>query len=192
MSALIILGLKVPFKELWEKIGYQDRASCNCPSTMDEYTFCPYCGIRKYTKKVKMYRSRLTGEETTYRNIASLGNYLLMNKVDIYDSNPRGYTDDPVYIYLTEPLCYMEVSKTDPTFMDSFTNYTCELEELLKSIVGFDVWNQGKFGLWAFCKNTVVCSTEKQSHQKHDSNDEGSLDESRLRAFIIPLSPPLK
>jgi hypothetical protein len=191
MSAIIILGIKVPFKELWEKVGYQERPSCNCPTSSDDFSYCPYCGTRKYNKKVKLYRSRLTGEETTYRNISSLSNFLFINKIDIYDTNPRGYTDDPVYIYLTEPLCYMEVSKTDPTFMDSFTNYTCEIEELLKSIISYDVWNRGKFALWAFYKE---CPEDKviKRNEKNDISDESSFDESRLRAFIIPINPPSK
>ena len=187
MPAIVILGLKLPFRELWEKIGVQERPLCRCPDNTDAFTYCPHCGVRKATKKIKVYKSRLTGEETTYRNVDAVMEFLYNNKLEIYDTNPRGYTDDPVYIYFTQPNCYLEVSRADPVSMAAIQKYPYELEDWLRNILGEELWNAGSFGLWAFVTN----SNDPAEHSDTPSPPLPPAEKSsgETRTFIIPIGP---
>ena len=52
MSAIVILGLKLPFSALWEKVGTKELPICSCPGSPATYTYCPHCGARKTTKSI--------------------------------------------------------------------------------------------------------------------------------------------
>jgi len=189
---IIILGLKLQFNDIWEKIGVQERAVCSCPGTPGDYSYCPYCGVRKTIKKIKMYRNKLNGEETTYRTIETLLPYLNENKLDIYDANPRGYTDDPIYLYLTEPVCYLEVSGNEPVNMPAISNYAYEIEDWLHKKVGEEVWSLGHYGLWAFNSDKQPKIDINVNTNLPSSNSSNNLldDVNSIRTFIIPVRPP--
>ena len=151
MQTVIILGLRIPFCKLWKKTKVIERPNCNCNSD-ENFTFCPYCGIKKQMNKIKVYKSLITGEETTNRSLNSIMDHLYNNEMDVYDTNPRGYTDDYIYIYLTNPPCLLTVNDKFPTSMDAVTNSN-ELHKKLLDNLGEDLWMFGEYGLWAFNDN---------------------------------------
>lgn len=183
MSAIVILGLKVPFKALWKKVGYKERAACSCPGTPTEYSYCPYCGLRKFNRKIKIYESLITGEENVYRDVNTIIERLHENNVDIYDTNPRGYTDDPVYLYFTNPPCFLKVAQTEPMSMGALQSYPYELEDWLREIVGDQIWASGQFGLWAFMEDAVAEPAVPAKEADKVSSGENT------RTFIIPIRP---
>ena len=181
MPSVVILGLQVPFKCLWKKVNVIERPSCDCNNVEHrEYTYCPVCGVRITVKKLKVYRSLLTGEETTWRNVHGVLEYLGKHNLDIYDPNPRGYTDDPVYIYFTRPNCYMEVN-IGTVGMPLVSN---EISSWMKDILGEDVWSSGSFGIWGF--NKPVATMEDCSNS---SDDSGMPTTEEIKAFLVPIFP---
>lgn len=189
MNTIIILGIKIPFKKLWKKINVIDKPVCNCIETPESYMYCPYCGKTKRTIKVKVYKSLLTNEETSYRNIEQLNTYAIKNNIHLYDTHPRGYTDEPVYIYLSEPLCYLEV-KDDRHFNMSSVTENLYIKEMLMDIVGPEIWNNSEYGLWAF--NTEVLNkveTSLSNINNTDDNEGHNSNFNLLRSLIIPIQP---
>ena len=150
MPTTVILGLKIPFKSLWEKVKTNKVANCSCPGTPTEYSFCPYCGIRKGCRSIKIYRSLVSGEETPFRNLNSILPALNEQFVDIYDIHPQGYTDEAVYIYCTNPYCRIEVGNTQRQegFMPYDNVYGYKIEEYLREVLGDIIWSKGQYGLW--------------------------------------------
>ncbi len=187
MSAIVILGLKLPFRVLWEKVGVREQPICSCLDTPNAYVFCPYCGVRKTMRSLKLYKSRLTGEETTYRNVNTVMDHLYNKHLDLYDTNPRGYTDDMVYIYFTQPSCFLEVTNINPVTMGAMKKHPYELEDSLHKILGDSLWNSGEYGLWAF---TTESSEEEPIPELSESNSNDNSD--AIRSFIIPLGPQFK
>lgn len=181
MPSVVILGLQVPFKTLWKKVNVIERPSCNCNNVENrEYTYCPICGVRITMKKVKIYRSLLTGEETSWRNIHSTLEYLGQHNLDIYDPNPRGYTDDPIYIYFTRPNCYMEINK-DTVRMSVDSN---QIMEWMNTILGDEIWTSGNFGIWGFNKPVII------SEECSNSSDESGMPTTEeIKAFLVPIFP---
>ena len=148
MPAIVIYGLKIPFRHLWKKVGDKAVPTCNCNGSSDNFAFCPFCGAKKMNKTVKVYRSSITGKKTNYRSIDSIIDHLHRSGVGVYDTSPRGYTDDPVYLYLHNPNCYLEIDSEDPVSM-SIGEYPLEIQSLLYDKLS-SVWDDGEFGLWAF------------------------------------------
>ena len=189
MPTIVILGLKLPFKALWSKVGVEERPGCSCPKSVDEFTYCPHCGIRKIVKQIKIYHSLLTGKQTSYRNVESLLHYLHLNNLDIYDTNPRGYTDDPVYIYFTDPRCYMEIRGSEPMVLDTVRKCSNEVEDWLRELLGQELWIRGEYGLWAF---NVDQPEREDSPEPPESPPPPSVlpdTKDTPRTILIPIGP---
>lgn len=150
MPTVVIYGFKIPFHSLWEKIGQKEKLVCDCSPSSDDYTFCPYCGSRKSIKNVKIYRSLITGDITTHRSIDNIVPCLHNYHMDLYDAHPRGFTDDPVYLYFTQPNCYLQTDSETPVNMNSVGEYSQEIQDWMCEYLGEDLWQKGKFGLWVF------------------------------------------
>jgi hypothetical protein len=177
----IIHGLKIPYKHLWERIGFKETHSCNCPESSAEYNYCPFCGIQKSMRKVKLYKSVLTGEETIYRNLHTEIKHLDTFGISVYDSNPRGFTDDPVYIYVNYYPCYFELKNNPINLLNLINDDT---ETVLCYMIGKTLFEKGKFGLWVFEKPSIEpinTETEQKKSILADSN-------SGATALFIPLN----
>ena len=150
--AIIILGLKFQFKDLWEKVQTIDIPVCNCPISNDEYIHCPYCGVKKGTNQVKIYKSLITGEESTIRSIDEIVRYLYPLGVGVWDVDPNGYTDSTVYLYLTNPYCCINIDSSDPFKMTSIINIASDSREKMLEKIGQELFDMGDWGLWGFLK----------------------------------------
>lgn len=182
MPAIVIVGLRISFKNLWKKVGTVEKPGCQCPASQQGFTYCPHCGTRKRKQAVKMYRSRLTGVETTFRSIEMLKEYLQKHNLAIYDGNPKGYTDDNVYIYFTDPLCYIELNSGTETTSPKMNKALSKIEDWLFDFLEDDLWNLGEFGVWMIEKDPpqpVVPTPAKPA----------APEASQTRTFIIPLGP---
>lgn len=181
MPSIVILGLQIPFKALWKKVNVIEKASCNCNTVKnDDYTYCPICGVRMTVKKIKIYRSLLTGEESTWRNVNGIMEHLQKHNLDIYDPSPRGYTDDPVYIYFTRPNCYLEIHGNTV----SMPMISEQVSQWMQEILGEEVWNAGSFGIWGF--NKTSAPVEECSNS---SDDSGMPTTEEIKAFLVPIFP---
>lgn len=174
-KATVILGLKVIFKKLWEKIDTINVPICHCSVTDNDFTFCPHCGQKKGTKKIKVYRSLITGEESTVRYIDDIIRNLLPLGVGVFDVEPDGYSDSIVYLYLTNPYCLQTIDTNEPFSMMTFLNTSSHIEQKLKEIIGDRLWKSGEWGLWGFL-----------SHQSNGDK------RPRFQSPLLekPLSPP--
>ena len=170
MPAVIVLGLRLTFRDLWTKVGVKKRAMCNCPDSPSSFLFCPYCGVRKATREIKVYRSRLTGIESATRDINSVREYLYDLELDVYDTDPQGFTDADVYIYLTNPVCLLEVNSTRPQAMSAMHDDFLDLEEVLRDKLGDELWEAGEFGLWTFIKKELTSGLELDIDSDDDSD----------------------
>lgn len=189
MPAIVIVGLKISFRHLWKKTGTIEKPSCNCPSTGTTFSYCPHCGTRKRKQAVKMYTSRLTGKETTFRTVESLNEYLQQHNLAIYDNNPRGYTDDFVYLYFTDPMCYIESSTLNDTTSPKMNKSLGKLDDWMYDFLGDELWNLGEFGVWLLEKTPVetVAATVTTAPAPAKPPEQP-----QTRTFIIPLGPHLE
>lgn len=185
-NTIVIIGFKIPFKQLWKRTGTREQPACSCKTTEPNFTFCPHCGTRKRKSIVKMYSNLLTGEETSYRNLEACKEFLQMHNLAVYDANPRGFTDEPVYLYFTDPNCYIESVGTS-RFATSPKANKCldKLEEWLYDFLGEQLWAAGEFGVWLLEKEAeaVVTVTTTQPAKPPETP------QPQTRAFIIPFGP---
>lgn len=188
MPAVVIIGLKISFRHLWKKTGVVDKPSCNCPITGQTFSYCPHCGTRKRKQSVKLYVSRLTGKETTFRTIESLNEYLQQHNLAIYDNNPRGYTDDNVYLYFTDPMCYIESSAPGESTSPKLNKSLSKLDDWLYDFLGDELWNLGEFGVWLIEKPL----TETTPAAPTVAAKPAAPEQTQTRTFIIPLGPHLE
>lgn len=177
MSAIVVLGLKVPFKKLWVKDHTEERDNCYCPKTSETYVYCPHCGVQKKTRKTTIYKSLLDGSLTACRKINFLKKYLNDNNLEIYDYNPDGYYDDPVYIYIKNPSCYMRITANSFSKLDMRKGCP-EVEEELYELLGDNVWKNGSFGLWAFM-------IKESEHDTPDTSEESSSEDEDYQPIVV-------
>jgi len=156
MSAILIYGLRIHFRDLWVKSGVKEVRACDCEET--NYRFCPYCGVDKNLSTRKVYRSLLTGDDTLERSLLFLLEYLYENKLGYHD-NGDCYTDDYIYLYCKSPNCMATFN--EKTGSKNFTPVEYNVENRLKTIVGEQVWNKGEFGLWYFIEKPADLPREK-------------------------------
>ena len=149
-KVFVILGFKVQFKDLWSCVGQIEIPSCYCNNRDETMRYCGNCGTDIYTRKVKQYKNRITNIISTHRDTESMYEYLQSKNIDIYEVNPEGYVDDPVYIYLKRPLCKLELTRSNQIKLDILENgndYYSIKNEIQKNIPE-SISEKGEYGLW--------------------------------------------
>lgn len=187
MVCIVIVGFKISFKHLWKKVGTIEKPSCGCSATGQNYIFCPHCGTRNRKQTVKLYRSRITGAETTWRSLDALKEYLQKSNLAIYDGNPRGYTDDNVYIYFTDPHCYIESAGSETT-SPKMNKALSKLEDWMFDFIEDELWNLGEFGVWVLEKEKEPVPPVTTTPAKPAT----PMEAPQTRTFIIPLGPHME
>lgn len=146
----IILGLKIQFKDIWENIGNIVIPTCYCDENDPSKNFCPVCGTKNKEKIIPQYHNLLTHTISSYRDIDSMFDILSKTNISVFDQHPDGYTDEPIFIYLKNPNCNVEICNYDPVkfylFDDGFDieNINKELQKTIHE----KIYNKGDFGLW--------------------------------------------
>lgn len=177
VSSIVVLGLKVYFKDLWTEVGFKEYPRCACIDLTADYKYCPQCGQQNEVVKINTYKCKITGAETTYRSLDGIIAHLYDKNVAVYDSDPDGYDDDSIYFYIMSPSCFLEVSNTLPVYMMSMKAADKNnIKKMLKDVLGKKVWDVGNYGLWAFNKKSVEVEAKSDSTTNSDKRSGGSGD----------------
>jgi len=155
---IVILGHKFIFKDLWMNIGYIEVPSCYCINRNMSTNFCMNCGVSIKTQQVKQYKNLVTGVITSYRDIDSMQDYLKDQMISIYEHEPEGYMDDPVYIYLKQPVCKIELNQSGSIKMGLFDEkYDVHiLEKELNKHIPDQLIEKGEYGLWFISEDNTT------------------------------------
>jgi hypothetical protein len=150
LQGTILLGIKISFKDIWEKVGTVTVPSCYCDGNDPSKPFCPICGTKNKERIIPQYHNLLTHTISSCRDIDSMFDILDKTNISIFDNSPDGYTDDPVFLFLKTPNCKVEISSTDPVKFYLFDHGfdVGHIQDELKKSIHETLYTLGDFGLW--------------------------------------------